>query len=156
MSMQAQRERLVAALGPVLESAQLDLEDLEVSTAGRRRLVRVVVDKDNGVSLDEIADATRLVSRVLDDEDLMDEHAYTLEVTSPGTDRPLTLPRHWRRSRSRLVKVRLDNGSEPIVGRILDSDDERVRLDVDGSPREIAFGQVARAVVQVEFNRRES
>ena len=61
-------------------------------------MLRVAVDKDGGVTLDDVADATREVNRVLDGSDVMGEQPYTLEVTSRGVDRPLTLPRHWRRN----------------------------------------------------------
>jgi ribosome maturation factor RimP len=133
----------------------LDVEAIELTPAGRRRLLRVAVDKDGGVTMDDIADATKQVSRLLDASDVMGEQPYTLEVTSPGTDRPLTLPRHWRRNRGRLVKV-TDRGGQTVTGRIMDSDEQRAVLDVDGSPREVALAEVANAKVQIEFNRKES
>jgi ribosome maturation factor RimP len=148
-------DRLVEALGPVVAAHGLDLEGVDVTPAGRRRLLRVVVDKDGGVTLDEISEATRSVSRHLDLQDLMDERPYTLEVTSPGTDRPLTQPRHWRRNTGRLVKVTLLDGGT-VVGRIRDASPERVRIDVAGSEREIGYAEVAKALVQVEFNREEA
>ena len=147
-------DRLVEALGPVVAAHGLDLEDVDITPAGRRRLLRVVVDKDGGVTLDELAEATRSVSRHLDVQDLMEEQPYTLEVTSPGTDRPLTQPRHWRRNIGRLVKVKLREGGS-VVGRIRDTSEERVRIDVAGSEEEIGFGEVAKALVQVEFHREE-
>ena len=153
------RDRLVSELTseltpPLLEMG-LDLEALEVTPAGRRRLLRVAVDKDGGVTMDDVAEATKEVSRLLDSSEAMGEQPYTLEVTSPGIDRPLTLPRHWRRNAGRLVKVRTHAG-ETVLGRITSSDDEAVRLDVDGSTRELALAQVAKAHVEVEFNRKES
>jgi ribosome maturation factor RimP len=99
-----------------------------------------------------VADATREVSRVLDESDVMGEQPYTLEVTSRGVDRPLTLPRHWRRNADRLVKVSLAGG-ENLTGRIVSSDDRTVELDVDGTRREVAYADVAKALVQIEFNR---
>ena len=89
------------------------------------------VDKDGGVTLDDVADATREVSRVLDDSDVMGEQPYTLEVTSRGVDKPLTLPRHWRRNQTRLVTATLADGTT-ITGRITSSDDAAACLDVDG------------------------
>jgi ribosome maturation factor RimP len=100
-----------------------------------------------------VADATREVSRVLDDSDVMGEMPYTLEVTSRGVDRPLTLPRHWRRNEDRLVKATLTDGSS-LTGRILAATDDAVTLDVDGQQREVAYADVAKALVQVEFNRK--
>ncbi len=153
------KDRLVSALTaeltPPLLAMGLDLEGLEVTPAGRRRLLRVAVDKDGGVTMDDVADATKEVSRVLDASDAMGEQPYTLEVTSPGIDRPLTLPRHWRRNAGRLVKVRTRDG-ETVQGRITSNDDDAVRLDVDGTPRELPLDQVAKAHVEVEFNRKES
>ena len=91
----------------------------------------------------------------LDDSDVMGVQPYTLEVTSPGVDRPLTQPRHWRRNAGRLVRVSCRDGST-VTGRIAGSDDEAASLDVDGTERRVAFADVAKAKVQVEFNRKES
>jgi ribosome maturation factor RimP len=152
----ANRDRLVDTLRPAVQGAGLDLEDIEVTPAGRRRLVRVVVDKDGGVTLDDIATTTRMVSQRLDeDTDLMGETAYTLEVTSPGTDRPLTEQRHWRRNLGRLVKVTPHEG-EPMTGRITEVGDTSAVLDVDGAPRAVEYADVRKARVEVEFNRKEA
>ena len=131
----------------------LDVEAVEVTPAGKRRVLRVAVDKDGGVTLDDVADATREVSRVLDDSDVMGELPYTLEVTSRGVDRPLTLPRHWRRNQDRLVRATLADGGE-VTGRVVGSDDTVATLDVDGERREVAYADVAKALVQIEFNRK--
>jgi ribosome maturation factor RimP len=147
--------RIADALRDQLSALGLDLEAVELTPAGKRRVLRVAVDQDGGVSLDDIADATRAVSGVLDDTDLMGETAYTLEVTSRGVDRPLTEPRHWRRNRDRLVKVSLLDGTQ-LTGRVTDSDDAGVTLDVAGSPRRLAYDEVGKALVQVEFNRKRT
>jgi ribosome maturation factor RimP len=146
------RERLETELTNPLATLGLDLEAVEITPAGKRRILRVAVDRDGGVTLDDVADATREVNRVLDDSDVMGEQPYTLEVTSRGVDRPLTLPRHWRRNRSRLAKVTLHEGGV-VTGRILASDDEAVTLDVSGQQRRVAYADVKRALVQIEFNR---
>jgi ribosome maturation factor RimP len=148
------RDRLAEVLTEPLAANGLDVEAIELTPAGRRRLLRVAVDKDGGVTMDDIADATKEVSRLLDDSDVMGEQPYTLEVTSPGTDRPLTLPRHWRRNASRLVKVTLKDGGT-VTGRVRASDEESVSLDVDGSERVLSYGDVAKARVEIEFNRKE-
>ena len=145
-------DRLGVLLTAPLGDLGLDLEGVDVSTAGKRRVLRVAIDKDGGVSLDDVADATRAVSRTLDDADAMGERPYTLEVSSPGVDRPLTLPRHWRRNRDRVVKVALADGTT-VTGRIGDSDDDGVVLDVDGQQRRVGYSEVRTAKVQVEFNR---
>lgn len=151
----AVRDRIESELVDPLSALGLDVEAVEISPAGKRRILRVAVDKDGGVTLDDVADATREVSRVLDDSDVMGEQPYTLEVTSRGVDRPLTLPRHWRRNADRLVKVTLTDGSV-LTGRITGSDDDAVTLEVSGRRREVAYGDVAKALVQIEFNRKPS
>jgi ribosome maturation factor RimP len=148
------RERLVEELTAPLLEMGLDLEAVELTPAGRRRILRVAVDKDGGVTLDDVADATKEVSRLLDGTDALGEQPYTLEVTSPGVDRPLTHPRHWRRNRNRLVKVVTTDGAT-LTGRVLSQDDESVTLDVDGERRPVRYGDVSRALVQIEFNRKE-
>jgi ribosome maturation factor RimP len=135
-----------------LSALGLDVEAVELTPAGRRRILRIAVDGDNGVTLDDVADATKTVSQVLDASDVMGEQPYTLEVTSRGVDRPLTLPRHWRRNADRLVKVTTTEG-ETLTGRIVGSGEDTATLDVDGTRRELAYTEVAKALVQVEFNR---
>ena len=148
----ATRDEIENELIDPLAALGLDVEAVEITPAGKRRVLRVAVDKDGGVTLDDVADATREVSRVIDDSDVMGEQPYTLEVTSRGVDRPLTLPRHWRRNVDRLVKVTLEGG-ETVTGRILESGDSAATLDVSGQRREVAFDDVAKALVQIEFKR---
>lgn len=147
------RDALVGLLGPVVSDSGLDLEDVVVTPAGKRRLVRVVVDQDGGVGLDTVAQVSTAVSAALDESDAMGASPYVLEVTSPGVDRPLSLPRHWRRAVDRLVKATLADGST-VTGRVLESDDDSVLLDLDGTPTRYAYADVTSARVQVEFNRR--
>ncbi|MGI8577329.1 MAG: ribosome maturation factor RimP [Nocardioidaceae bacterium] len=142
-------------LQPPLAASGLDLEDVEVSIAGRRRLIRVLVDKDGGVTLDDVADATTVVSEQLDHNADLDDRPYTLEVTSPGVDRPLTTPRHWRRNADRLVKIRLASGDD-IVGRIIEVTDTGATIAVDDTRRFVAYADVATARVEIEFNRPRS
>ncbi|WP_299924169.1 ribosome maturation factor RimP [uncultured Nocardioides sp.] len=149
----ATRDRIEAELVDPLRAMALDVEAVEVTPAGKRRVLRVAVDKDGGVTLDDVAEATREVSRVLDESDVMGEMPYTLEVTSRGVDRPLTLPRHWRRNEDRLVKATLADGSS-LTGRILSSTEDSVTLEVSGTKREVAYADVAKALVQIEFNRK--
>ena len=148
-----QQGDLGAALEPVVrdavDAAGFELEELEVQRAGRRSLVKVVVDADSGIGLDEVADVSRTVSGVLDGHDHVLGGPYTLEVTSPGIDRPLTKPRHWRRNRLRLVKVRA--GEESFTGRVGEADDDGVQLLVGGQLRRLEFAAVSHAVVEVEF-----
>jgi ribosome maturation factor RimP len=150
--MSAVDERVRSVVGPVVQAVGLDLEGIQVTAAGRRRLLRVVVDGDTGVPLDTVAEVARLVSDALDASDAMGGQPYVLEVTSPGVDRPLTAPRHWRRAVRRLVRVDLLGGGE-IVGRVTGADESAADLLVDGEPRRVFYTDVVRAGVQVEFNR---
>ena len=154
MAIDQTRELLVQELTRPLLELGLDLEALDVTAAGRRRVVRVAVDKDGGVTLDDVAEATKEVSRVLDSGTALEawgEQPYTLEVTSPGVDRPLTLPRHWRRNVGRLVKISTNDG-RTVTGRVVGQDDSSATLDVDGGVEQVALADVARARVQVELN----
>jgi ribosome maturation factor RimP len=148
----SQTKRLRALAEEVAAAHGCDVEGVTVQRAGRRRVVRVVVDHAGGLSLDLVADLSRGLSRRLDDSDLLGEGAYVLEVTSPGVNRPLTLPRHWERAVGRLVEVTVDDGQR-LVGRVSRGGAASAWLDVDGHPREIALDRVRRATVQVEFTR---
>ncbi|GAB3145825.1 ribosome maturation factor RimP [Micromonospora sonneratiae] len=172
----ARRLRLRAVIEPVVASAGYDLEEVSVSRAGRRHIVRVIVDGDGGVSLDAVAEVSRSVSKALDDAEATDGDLvageYQLEVSSPGVDRPLTLPRHWRRNVGRLVKVTVKGagglpgqratdqptGAQPsvdrqVTGRVVEADDERVVFDLDGRQGEWAYPDLGPGRVQVEFSR---
>jgi ribosome maturation factor RimP len=148
--------QIAGVLTPILAQLGLELEAVEIIPAGKRRLLRVVVDGDgpkgSGPLLDDIAAASKAASEALDRADVTGAAPYTLEVTSRGVSRPLELPRHWRRNTGRLVAVRLCEG-DTITGRIVSSSEDVVRLDVDGDTREIRFVDVERALVQVELNR---
>jgi ribosome maturation factor RimP len=148
----ANPERVRAVVAPVVASAGLDLEDLSVTAAGRRRLLRIAVDRDGGVSLDDVAAVSQRVSAALDSSDVMGGQPYVLEVGSPGVGRPLTHPKHWRRAVGHLVEVTLVGGSS-ISGRVLVVDDGGVVLDVPGGDHRVSFDSVARARVEVEFRR---
>ncbi|WP_326798838.1 ribosome maturation factor RimP [Streptomyces sp. NBC_01808] len=154
-----QNERLRDLLEPLVKERDLDLEEIALTQAGRRRVLRVVVDADDGVGLDTCADLSRRIAEELDVSDAMGDRPYVLEVTSPGTDRPLTLPRHYRRAADRLVKVQLREGGE-VVGRITAVDDAGLDLEVPGvkgrkpAARRLEFGEIATARVEIEFNRK--
>lgn len=149
----ATRERIEAEITGPLAGLGLDVEAVELSSAGRRSVLRIAVDQDGGVTLDDIAAVTKEISSLLDDSPVMGEQPYTLEVTSRGVDRPLTLPRHWRRNAGRLVKASLVEGGE-VTGRIGESDEEGVTVDVEGEDRRVPYADIAKAKVQIEFNRR--
>ena len=148
----ADDKRLAGLIQPVVTAAGMDVESVRGSVVGKRRLLRIVVDSDHGVSLDDAAEVSRQISALLDASDVMGEIPYTLEVSSPGVDRPLTEPRHWRRAARRLVKVKVP-GEGSVVGRVLAADDNGVTLDVDGSKREVEYSALGPGTVQVEFGR---
>lgn len=156
--------RLTSLIESVLAAMEIDLEAVKITSAGRRVVLRIVVDADGGVSLDDIAEVSREVSAKLDAKNAMGEAPYTLEVTSPGVDRPLTQPRHWRRAAGRLVVVPLiakDRNSErqahaglvEYLGRIIDVDQDRVTLEIDGARRTFSLSELGPGRVQVEFGR---
>lgn len=155
-----QSERLRGLLESLVSAKDLDLEEIEVSRAGRRRVLRVVVDSDEGVDLDECAELSRSISEKLDETDAMGEDEYQLEVTSPGAERPLTEHRHYLRAVGRLARFQLHEDGE-LVARILTVDDEGLDLEVPGvkgrkpTARRIEFTGIAKARVEIEFNRKD-
>ncbi len=144
-----------AVVDPVVRAVGLDLEAVTITPAGRRRVVRVIVDGDDGLDLDAVAEVSTAISQALDGAELFGSAPYTLEVSSPGVDRPLTRPRHWRRARNRLVAVSLQDG-QTLTGRLVESDSAAARIDVAGTVHEISLGDVGSARVQVEFARQPS
>ncbi|GEP36996.1 ribosome maturation factor RimP [Nocardioides psychrotolerans] len=145
--------RIEAEIADPLGVHGLDVEAVEITPAGKRRVLRIAVDKDGGVTMDDVAEAARTIDGVLEASDVMGEMPYTLEVTSRGVDRPLTLPRHWRRNVARLVKVTAIDGSS-WTGRIVASTDDGATVDVAGVQRPVLYAEVAKALVQIEFNRK--
>jgi ribosome maturation factor RimP len=155
-------DQLAGLLAPVVTAQGMDLEDIRVSAAGRRRLLRVVVDADGGVSLDDIAVVSRELSAALDAADAMGAAPYTLEVSSPGVDRPLTQPRHWRRNIGRRVVAPLVAGSagpagsaasagEVLEGRIVAADEHVVTVDVAGHRSEYGYEELGPGKIVIEF-----
>jgi ribosome maturation factor RimP len=143
-------DRIADVIGPVIAAAGMDLESARLSAAGRRRLLRVVVDSDRGVSLDAAAAISRQLSAALDAAPVMGDFPYTLEVSSPGVDRPLTDPRHWRRAVGRLVQVTAADAG-PISGRVIAADADGVTLDVAGDHRRFGYAALSAGAIQVEF-----
>ncbi|MDQ1721382.1 MAG: ribosome maturation factor RimP [Pseudonocardiales bacterium] len=148
-----QRHQLIELLGPVIAAAGYDLDDLSVTAAGRRSLIRVAVDGDHGIDLDAVATISRAISDVLDDTagDAAFAGPYVLEVSSPGVDRPLTEPRHWRRAVGRLVTVTVED--KELTGRVIAADNAEVVLEVAGVQSRLAMSALGTGRVQVEFSR---
>ncbi|MFD3653047.1 ribosome maturation factor RimP [Streptomyces sp. 24-1644] len=155
-----QSERLRELLEPLVSAEELDLEEIEVARAGRRQVLRVIVDSEQGVELDACAELSRAISEKLDETDVMGEGEYVLEVSSPGADRPLTEHRHYVRATGRLARLQLTGGDE-LVARILAVDDEGLDLEVPGvkgrkpTSRRVSFDEIAKARVEIEFNRKD-
>ncbi len=156
--------RVTSTIEPVLQAMDIDLEGVKIARAGRRLVLRIIVDADGGVSLDDIAQVSREISARLDAKNTMGDAPYTLEVSSPGVDRPLTQPRHWRRAIGRLVVVPLTDGNTdsqldspadpgPLTARVIDADQESVTLEIDGAKRTVSYGELGPGRVQIEFGR---
>ncbi|GAA2513680.1 ribosome maturation factor RimP [Pilimelia columellifera subsp. columellifera] len=153
------RDRVRAIVEPVVVAAGYDLEDLAMSRAGRRHLLRLTIDADGGITLDAVAVVSRAVSAALDAAEesggVLFDGEYSLEVGSPGVDRPLRLPRHWGRNVGRLVRVqvRAEDAERRLTGRVVAADDEGVCLDVDGDEQSFGYERLGPGRVQIEFNR---
>jgi ribosome maturation factor RimP len=148
-------DRVQQVADPVVARLGAEVEDVEVSRSGQRSLVRIIVDSDDGVTLDFAADANREVSEALEAAGVMGEQPYVVEVSSPGVTRPLVHERHWRRNIGRLVRVVYrESGKNPVTGRVESVQGETAVLDVQGRSLQVDFAKVKRAVVQVEFNKR--
>jgi ribosome maturation factor RimP len=149
----ARPERLTELLEPVVSAAGLELDSVRVGRAGRRSLLRVVVDADQGVDTDRIAQVSRAVAAEVDASDVMGSAPYTLEVSSPGVDRPLTEPRHWRRASGRLVQVPVSDTAGTVQGRVITAGPGGVTLDVGGERREFGYADLGPGQIQVEFGK---
>ena len=145
---------LTELLNPAVTRAGFILEDVTVTPVGKRRLVSVVIDCENrNPSLDEVTVVSKEVSSILDSYSLMGDMPFTLEVTTPGVDRPLTAERHWRKNIGRLVKITLNNG-DVVTGRLSALDNSEVSLTLPKTEQKISRADIKRAVIEIEFNRK--
>ena len=142
-------------LNPAVTRAGFVLEEVTVTPVGKRRLISVVVDCENrNPSLDEVTVVSKDVSAILDTYTQLGEIPFTLEVTTPGIDRPLTELRHWKKNVGRLVKITPHTG-EKYVSRIKEVLPREVILENKGSEVTVAFSDISRAQIEVEFNRKD-
>ena len=142
-------------LNPAVTRAGFVLEEVTVTPVGKRRLISVVVDCENrNPSLDEVTVVSKEVSAILDTYTHLGEMPFTLEVTTPGIDRPLTELRHWKKNVGRLVKITPHTG-EKYVSRIKEVLAREVILENKGKEVTVAFSDISRAQIEVEFNRKE-
>lgn len=147
---------LTDLLSPVVTKAGFVLEEITVTPVGKRRLVAVVVDRErSNPSLDEVTVVSKEISAILDNYSQMGDLPFTLEVTTPGIDRPLTLPRHWQKNIERLIKITPKQG-EKVIGRLKSYADDSVTLEVKNQELVLKLSEISRAQVEVEFNRKEA
>jgi ribosome maturation factor RimP len=151
VSASSQADGVRALATPLAAAAGLVVEDVTVTPAGRRRVLRVTVDlpedRTGGVPMESVTAASQAISAALDTSDVMGGTPYVLEVSSPGVDRPLTERRHWSRARGRLVHVRLADGTE-TTGRLTAVDDDGIDVG-----RRLPWAEVDRGRVEIEFAR---
>jgi ribosome maturation factor RimP len=140
------KEDISDAVTPALSALGFYLEDVTITSAGRRSMLTIIVDGDTHLSLDQVTSATKAIGEIVESIQSLGETPFTLEVTSPGLDRPLTKPRHWRKNIDRLVKVVLLDGKE-IKGRIKAANENSATVDEN----EIKFSDIKRASLEVEF-----
>ena len=140
------KDEISAAILPTIEKANAYLEEVQFSRAGKKSLLTVIVDSESGLNLDQVTDISRQISDIVENLPALGSTPFTLEVTSPGIDRPLTHPRHWRKNRNRLVRIVKING-EVVEGRIGESDEESVVID----DLTVPYADIKKALIQIEF-----
>lgn len=154
----ALKDQISELVTPEVTEAGFYLEDVHLATPGSHRIVTCIVDGDSSLNLDQVTSVSRIISELLDEAIFMGETPFTLEVTSPGVDRPLTAPRHFKKNTDRLLKVIKLDGSE-VIGRILSNTDQDVTLTVtvkkETREEVVALAEIKRAVVEIEFNRKD-
>ena len=154
----ALKDQISELVTPAVSDLGFYLEDVHVATPGSHRIVTCIVDGDASLNLDQVTSVSRVISELLDEAPFMGETPFTLEVTSPGVDRPLTQPRHFAKNVDRLLKIIKLDGSE-VTGRILSNTDKDVTLTVmvkkETLEQTISLADIKRAVVEIEFNRKD-
>ncbi|MFM1825949.1 MAG: hypothetical protein RLZZ37_584 [Actinomycetota bacterium] len=144
------REDIFDKISPLVHKFNFELEDVILKSAGKNTIVQVLVDKDSGISLDEVANLSTKLSEFFDENSLMGNMTYTLDVGSPGIDRPLTKLRHWRKNLDRLVKIQ--SKSNVFEGRIQKVEELEVQIQIKGKLQSFKYTDIDKAIVQVEFN----
>lgn len=152
------KDQIAELIAPALQQAGYFLEDINIVSPGNHRIVTVIVDGESALNLDQVTVASKLVSELMDEASFMGDTPFTLEVTSPGIDRPLTLPRHFAKNVTRLLKVTKTDGVV-VTGRITSNSESDVTLSVvekkETKDVVIALADIKRAVVEIEFNRKD-
>lgn len=144
------REDIFDKISPIVHKFNFELEDVILKSAGKNTIVQVLVDKDSGISLDEVANLSTKLSDFFDEISLMGSKTYTLDVGSPGIDRPLTKLRHWNKNLDRLVKIH--SKSNIFEGRIKKVEDLVVHIEIKGKVQSFKYSDIDKAIIQIEFN----
>ena len=151
-------DQIAQLVTPAVQAQGFFLEEVLLVSPGKHRIITCIVDGDTSLNMDQVTAVSRAISELLDEAPFMGEAAFTLEVTSPGVDRPLTKPRHFAKNVDRLLKVTRTDG-EVITGRITANTDADVTLLVtekkESKETVIAFADIKRATVEIEFNRKD-
>jgi ribosome maturation factor RimP len=152
------KDQIAELIAPALQQAGYFLEDINIVSPGNHRIVTVIVDGESALNLDQVTVASKLVSELMDEAPFMGDAPFTLEVTSPGIDRPLTLPRHFAKNVTRLLKV-TKTDDVVVTGRVTSNSESDVTLAVvekkETKEVVIALADIKRAVVEIEFNRKD-
>lgn len=144
------REDIFDKISPLVQKFDFELEDVILKSAGKNTIVQVLVDKDSGISLDEVANLSTKLSDFFDENSLMGNNSYTLDVGSPGIDRPLTKLRHWKKNLDRLVKIH--SKTNIFEGRIKKVEETEVQIEIKGKLQSFQYSDISKAIIQVEFN----
>ena len=139
-------DEISAAIRPIIEATGNYLEELSITSAGKVKILTVIIDSDTHLNLDQVTAVTKEISEIIEALEGLGDGAFTLEVTSPGLDRPLTKPRHWRKNLDRLVKIIMTSGQE-VTGRIGEATETTVLVD----SQKVSYEDIKRAVLEVEF-----
>lgn len=151
-------DQIAELITPAVTAQGYFLEEVQLVSPGKHRIVTCIVDGEVALNLDQVTSVSRAISELLDESPIMGDTPFTLEVTSPGIDRPLTKPRHFAKNNNRLLKITKLDG-DVVTGRILTNTDSDVTLTVEtkkeSSEVVVALSDIKRAVVEIEFNRKE-
>jgi ribosome maturation factor RimP len=151
-------DQIAELIKPAVSAQGYFLEEVQLVSPGKHRIVTCIVDGEVALNLDQVTSVSRAISELLDESPIMGETPFTLEVTTPGTDRPLTKPRHFAKNNDRLLKITKLDG-DVVTGRILSNTDSDVTLKVEtkkeSSEVVVALSEIKRAVVEIEFNRKD-
>jgi ribosome maturation factor RimP len=137
-------DELAKLLEPTIERLGYELSDLEVKLGGRGGVVRIFIDRPDGISLDDCESVSQAVSALLDVEDPLPGQ-YNLEVSSPGLDRKLTKVEHFQRFAGETVKVQMRfpiEGRKRFRGTLVSSNDENIVVEVDGEPHSLPMATI--------------